>query len=129
MSNDVVCVLEGFSDPIDTTDMMIGKDDVTFINQDDDELKMDQVSMEDAVGNARKVKRIILAESNEASLFTVSCEAIAAMVNGTAEDLIIVNDTRKGFNYEELPVGKTLFREMRKYVTIVDNIHEAKSFL
>ncbi len=125
--NDVVVVLEGFQDPLDTVDMVIGKDDVTFINQDDEVFKKDQVSVENAISNARKIKRVMLVESNEAGMLVASLEAVSSMLAGTAEDLIIINDSRKGFNYADLPAGKMFLKELGKQVTVVDNIHEAKS--
>lgn len=128
-TKDVVVSLEGFNDPLDTADMVIGKDQITFVNQNDPDFQMETASLEDAISNARKTKRVILAPSTEEGFFAVSCEAIAAMVNGTAEDMIIINDARNGFNYADLPAGKELIRQMNSYVTVVDNIHEAKALL
>lgn len=124
-----VVILEGFKNPLDMCDMVIGLESMTIVNQDDPDFQMDSVSLEDALNNAQKVKRVIMIPSTEEGFFTASCEAIGAMANGTAEDLIFVNDYRGKVNYGDLPAGKMLIKQMNKYVTVVDNIHEAKSLL
>lgn len=124
-----VVILEGFKNPLDTADLVIGLESMTIINQDDPDFQMETASMEDALSNAQKIKRVIMVPSTEEGFFAVSCEAVGAMVNGTAEDLIIVNDARGRVNYADLPAGKLLIKQMNKYVTVVDNIHEAKALL